>query len=98
MSIGEFAKRSQLSPKALCDKLGLLAPARVDGDSGYRSYEAAQLERARFVAALRQIQVPLTEIKTTLTSSHFPPPRASTSTGRLPRLSTPLGVNWPLPC
>jgi DNA-binding transcriptional MerR regulator len=32
MSIGEFARRSRLSPKALrvYDGLGLLSPARVD--------------------------------------------------------------------
>jgi DNA-binding transcriptional MerR regulator len=68
ISIGEFAKRSQLSPKALrlYDKLGLLPPARVDPDSGYRLYEASQLERARLVAALRQLQIPLAEIKTIL--------------------------------
>jgi DNA-binding transcriptional MerR regulator len=65
MSIGEFAKKSRLSPKALrlYDELGLLAPARVDDDSGYRFYDAAQLERARLVAALRQLQMPLSEIK-----------------------------------
>lgn len=68
MSIGEFARRSRLSPKALrlYDKLGLLPPARVDADLGYRFYEAAQLERARLVAALRQLQVPLAEIKAVL--------------------------------
>jgi DNA-binding transcriptional MerR regulator len=65
MSIGEFARQSRLSPKALrlYDKLGLLAPARVDPDSGYRFYTAAQLERARLVAALRQLSVPLAEVK-----------------------------------
>lgn len=65
MSIGEFARRSRLSPKALrlYDKLGLLPPARVDADSGYRFYEVAQLERARLVAALRQLSVPLAEVK-----------------------------------
>jgi DNA-binding transcriptional MerR regulator len=31
----------------------------VDADSGYRYYESGQLERARLVAALRQLQVPL---------------------------------------
>jgi MerR family regulatory protein len=38
MSIGEFARRSRLSPKALrlYDGLGLLPPARVDELSGYR--------------------------------------------------------------
>jgi DNA-binding transcriptional MerR regulator len=65
MSIGEFSRRSRLSPKALrlYDELGLLLPARVDGGSGYRFYAAAQLEQARFVAAMRQLQIPLTDIK-----------------------------------
>jgi DNA-binding transcriptional MerR regulator len=68
MSIGEFAKRSRLSAKALrlYDELGLLAPARVDEDSGYRFYEPGQLKRARLIAALRQLQVPLAEIKVIL--------------------------------
>ena len=57
MSIGEFARRSRLSPKGLrlYDELGLLAPARVDNSSGYRFYDGGQLERARLVAALRQL-------------------------------------------
>jgi DNA-binding transcriptional MerR regulator len=65
MSIGEFAGRSRLSPKALrlYDELGLLEPARVDEDSGYRYYSATQLDRARLIAALRQLQTPLAEIK-----------------------------------
>jgi PPM family protein phosphatase len=68
MSIGECARRPRLSPKALrlYDKLGLLPPARVDADSGYRFYAAAQLQRARLVAALRQLRVPLAEIKAIL--------------------------------
>jgi DNA-binding transcriptional MerR regulator len=68
MSIGEFARRSRLSAKALrlYDGLGLLAPARVDEDSGYRFYEPGQLKQARLIAALRQLQVPLGEIKAIL--------------------------------
>src|ERR1700753_1111548 len=68
MSIGEFARRSRLSAKALrlYDGLGLLLPARVDEDSGYRFYEPGQLKQARLIAALRQLQVPLAEIKTIL--------------------------------
>ncbi len=68
MSIGEFARRSQLSAKALrlYDGLGLLPPARVDEDSGYRFYEPGQLGQARLIAALRQLQVPLAEIKAIL--------------------------------
>jgi DNA-binding transcriptional MerR regulator len=68
MSIGEFARRSRLSAKALrlYDELGLLAPARVDGGSGYRFYEPGQLGQARLIAALRQLQVPLAQIKVIL--------------------------------
>jgi DNA-binding transcriptional MerR regulator len=38
LSIGEFARLSRLSAKALrrYDQLGLLKPAWVDPDSGYR--------------------------------------------------------------
>lgn len=65
MSIGEFARRSRLSPKGLrlYDGLGLLSPARVDEHSGYRYYESAQLEQARLIATLRQVGVPLALVK-----------------------------------
>jgi DNA-binding transcriptional MerR regulator len=65
VSIGEFARLSRLSAKALrrYDELGLLRPARVDPDTGYRWYAAGQLEQARLVAALRQIGVPLARIE-----------------------------------
>ena len=68
MSIGEFARRSRLSAKALrlYDEQGLLPPARVDEDSGYRFYKPAQLKQARLIAALRELQVPLAEIKAIL--------------------------------
>lgn len=68
MSIGQFSKQSRLSPKALrlYDELGLLPPARVDDGSGYRFYDSGQLEPARLVAALRQLQMPLAEIKAIL--------------------------------
>ncbi|MFE1907514.1 MerR family transcriptional regulator [Streptomyces gardneri] len=65
MTIGEFARASRLSAKALrrYDELGLLTPARVDAYSGYRYYAAAQVERARLVAWLRRIGMPLTEVR-----------------------------------
>jgi DNA-binding transcriptional MerR regulator len=68
MSIGEFARLSRLSAKALrlYDELRLLPPAQVDPDSGYCWYAAGQLDNARLVASLGQIGVPLTEIKVML--------------------------------
>ncbi|AXK34522.1 MerR family transcriptional regulator [Streptomyces armeniacus] len=65
LTIGAFARASRLSPKALrlYDELGLLPPARVDPATGYRLYAPAQLERARLVAWLRRIGMPLAEIR-----------------------------------
>ncbi len=56
---------SGLSPKALrlYDELELLVPARVDPATGYRYYTADQLERARLVAWLRRIGLPLNQIQ-----------------------------------
>jgi DNA-binding transcriptional MerR regulator len=64
-SIGEFARLSRLSPKALrlYAELGLLLPARVDPGTGYRWYAATQLDQARLVASLRRIGVPLAQIR-----------------------------------
>jgi DNA-binding transcriptional MerR regulator len=65
ISIGEFARRSRLSLKALrlYDERGVLVPARVDQASGYRYYGIAQLEEARLVVMLRELQLPLAAIK-----------------------------------
>jgi PPM family protein phosphatase len=64
LTIGAFARASRLSPKALrlYDELGLLRPARVDEASGYRFYSPDQLERARLVAWLRRVGMPLAKI------------------------------------
>ncbi|MEV7385228.1 MULTISPECIES: MerR family transcriptional regulator [unclassified Streptomyces] len=64
LTIGAFAARSRLSAKALrlYDRLGLLAPAHVDEATGYRYYRAGQAERARLVALLRQLDMPLARI------------------------------------
>ena len=64
LTIGAFARASRLSPKALrlYDSLGLLTPAHVDEVSGYRFYRTDQLERARLVAWLRRLGMPLARI------------------------------------
>ncbi|HEY1828566.1 MAG TPA: MerR family transcriptional regulator [Acidimicrobiales bacterium] len=68
MTIGEFARATSLSPKALrlYDELGLLSPARIDEGSGYRYYDGHQLEQARLVSALRQLEMPLAQIQVIL--------------------------------
>ena len=65
IGIGEFARRSHLSLKALrlYDERGVLVPSRVDQESGYRYYDTAQLDDARLVVMLRQLQLPLAAVK-----------------------------------
>lgn len=65
LTIGAFAKASGLSQKALrlYDELRLLPPAHVDPLSGYRWYAPEQLERARLVAWLRRLGMPLAGVQ-----------------------------------
>jgi DNA-binding transcriptional MerR regulator len=63
--IGRFSRMSRLSIKALrrYDDLGLLVPARVDPSSGYRYYRFGQANRAEAIRILRQVDMPLDEIR-----------------------------------
>src|SRR3954466_918446 len=57
LSIGDFARLAGGSVRMLrhYDALGLLRPARVDPDSGYRSYTTAQLDRVNRLVALKDL-------------------------------------------
>ncbi|MDP9796364.1 protein phosphatase [Catenuloplanes nepalensis] len=76
LTIGAFARLSRLSPRALrlYDDLGLLPPAVVDPSTGYRLYDPEQLERARLVAWLRRLGMPLARIREVCA---MPPPDAA---------------------
>ncbi|GAA0238292.1 MerR family transcriptional regulator [Cryptosporangium japonicum] len=65
-TIGEFARVAGLTPKALrlYDESGLLPPAAVDPETGYRFYDPAQLPTAELIVELRRIGMPLAEIRT----------------------------------
>ena len=64
LSTGTFARRSRLSLKALrlYDQNGLLKPARVDEDTGYRWYDESQLATARLIVMLRGLDLPLAAV------------------------------------
>jgi len=70
MPIGRFSRLTGLTVKALrhYDELGLLAPAAVDPDTGYRSYSTAQVGRAEWIRTLRLLELPLDDIATILTT------------------------------
>ena len=65
LTIGRFARLSGLSIGALrhYHELGLLEPARVDPETSYRSYRAAQLDDARLIGRLRELDLALPEIR-----------------------------------
>lgn len=61
---GRFGAATRLSPKALrlYAEHGLLEPAYVDPDTGYRYYAAEQQSRARLIARLRQLGLPVARV------------------------------------
>jgi DNA-binding transcriptional MerR regulator len=68
VSTGEFARLSRLSPKALrlYERAGVLEPVAIDPVTGSRHYTRGQVERVYLISALRQVGIPLTEIKSAL--------------------------------
>ncbi|GAA3563821.1 MerR family transcriptional regulator [Kribbella ginsengisoli] len=71
LTIGEFGRRSGLSHKALrlYDVSGLLAPSRIAPGTGARLYSTSQLERARRISVMRQLDMPLATITEVLSGS-----------------------------
>ena len=67
--IGEFSRIARVSCRLLryYDELDLLRPARIDGDSGYRYYSAAQLPRLNRILVLRDLGLSLEQITRIMT-------------------------------
>ena len=65
LSIGDFARLGQVSVRMLrhYDAIGLLQPAHVDGTTGYRYYEVAQLTRLNRVIALKDLGFTLQQVQ-----------------------------------
>ena len=63
MKIQEFAERTGLSPKTIryYESIGILPPPRR-ASNRYRDYSEPDLERARFVAGIRSLDLSLDEI------------------------------------
>jgi len=71
LPIGRFARLAGLTVGALrhYDEVDLLRPADTDAFTGYRRYRRGQLETARTIARLRDLEVPLDEIAAVLSSA-----------------------------
>ncbi|MFD2793397.1 MerR family transcriptional regulator [Promicromonospora vindobonensis] len=72
--IGAAARESGLPVSALrfYDAAGVLRPAWSDPVTGYRWYSRDQVDQARLVARLRQVEMPLADIAAVLASRHRP--------------------------
>jgi DNA-binding transcriptional MerR regulator len=65
LKIGEFAMLAHISIRMLrhYDELGLLKPAHIDRESGYRYYSLDQLPRLNRILALKDLGLALEEIR-----------------------------------
>jgi DNA-binding transcriptional MerR regulator len=71
LSIGDFSRATHMSVKMLrhYHQIGLLQPADVDPDTGYRSYTADQIPTAQVIRRFRELQMPLERIRAVLAAS-----------------------------
>lgn len=65
VTIGDFARFSHLSVKALrhYHAVGVLAPATVDPETGYRRYDTEQVADAHLIRRLRDLDMPLESVR-----------------------------------
>jgi DNA-binding transcriptional MerR regulator len=70
LSIGDFSRATHMTVKTLrhYHRLGLLEPAEIDSDTGYRRYSAEQLPVAQVIRRFRQLGMPLEEIQGVLSA------------------------------
>jgi DNA-binding transcriptional MerR regulator len=68
-SIGEFGRLGGVSVRTLrhYDEIGLLRPATVDPDTGYRGYSAQQLGQLNRIFALKELGLSLSQARRLLT-------------------------------
>jgi DNA-binding transcriptional MerR regulator len=68
LTIGAFSRLTHLSIKTLryYHQVGLLEPADVDPDSGYRYYRPGQARTAQLVRRFRDLDMPVAEVKAVL--------------------------------
>ena len=70
MTIGDFSAVTHLSIRTLrrYHEAGLIHPAVVDDQTGYRYYTATQIPIAQVIHRLRELDVPLAEVKAIITT------------------------------
>lgn len=89
--IGEFSRLTHLSVKTLryYHDIDLLSPATIDENSGYRRYSTTQVGSAQLIRRLRDLDMPLPEVRTVLAAAD-PETRNATMRAHLERMEAEL--------
>ena len=82
--MGDFSRATHLSVKTLrhYHQVGLLEPAAVNPDTGYRYYSAGQIPAAQVIRRLRDLEMPVADVKAVLAAPDAP--AVTTSPGTAP--------------
>ena len=72
--MGDFSRATHLSIKTLrhYHQVGLLEPAAVNPDTGYRYYAAGQIPTAQVIRRLRDLEMPVADVKAVLAAPDAP--------------------------
>ena len=91
LAIGEFSRLTHLSVRTLrrYHDADLLVPATVDAATGYRYYSAEQIPTAQVIHRLRELDVPLADVRR-IVRSPDPGARAALVADHLQRLEAEL--------
>ena len=70
LTVGEFSRMTHLSVKTLrhYHQVGLLEPAEVNPDTGYRYYTTGQIPTVQVIRRLRDLEMPVADVKAVLTA------------------------------
>ena len=95
LSVGEFARITHLSVKTLrhYHQVGLLEPAQVNPDTGYRYYSVTQIPTVQVIRRLRDLEMPVADVKAVLAAPDAPARNALIS-AHLSRLEAQLAQTY----
>jgi DNA-binding transcriptional MerR regulator/effector-binding domain-containing protein len=74
LTVGDFSRATHLSVTTLrhYHQVGLLEPAAVNPDTGYRYYSAGQIPTAQVIRRLRDLEMPVADVKAVLAAPDAP--------------------------
>jgi DNA-binding transcriptional MerR regulator len=95
LTVGEFSRMTHLSIKTLrhYHQVGLLEPAQVNPDTGYRYYTTGQIPTVQVIRRLRDLEMPVPDVRAVLAA----PDAASRNAliaAHLDRLETQLAQTY----